>query len=95
METPFTYGRSCYDLEMHSNKTGTAMVASCKLDEPRTVTEYKMQTDRRALGQKFKGDQKKVKCLRDVYQTCGCALPMARRSHGGLYATLASGQWRV
>ncbi|CAM9230060.1 unnamed protein product [Sphacelaria rigidula] len=52
--------RSCYDLEMHSKKTGTAMVASCKLDEPKTVTAYKLQLDRKALGSKFKAEQKKV-----------------------------------
>lgn len=52
--------RSCYDLEMHSKKTGTAMVAASQLDEPQMVTEYKLQIDRRALGTKFKADQKKV-----------------------------------
>lgn len=37
------------------------MMAACQLDEPQTVTEYKLQIDRRALGTKFKSEQKKVK----------------------------------
>lgn len=52
--------RSCYDLEMHSQKTGVAMLASCKLDEPKVVTEYKLQVDRKILGKTFKAEQKKV-----------------------------------
>ncbi|CAM9565940.1 unnamed protein product [Ectocarpus sp. 12 AP-2014] len=52
--------RSCYDLEMHSKKTGVAMLASCKLPEPKVVTEYKLQIDRKALGKTFKAEQKKV-----------------------------------
>lgn len=36
------------------------MVAASQLDEPQMVTEYKLQIDRRALGTKFKADQKKV-----------------------------------
>lgn len=52
--------RSCYDLEMHSKKTGVAMLASCKLDEPKMVTEYKLQIDRKSLGKTFKAEQKKV-----------------------------------
>lgn len=52
--------RSCYDLEMHSKKTGVAMLASCKLDKPQEVTEYKLQIDRKALGKTFKAEQKKV-----------------------------------
>ncbi|CAN0038986.1 unnamed protein product [Ectocarpus fasciculatus] len=52
--------RSCYDLEMHSKKTGVAMLASCKLAEPKVVTEYKLQIDRKALGKTFKAEQKKV-----------------------------------
>lgn len=52
--------RSCYDLEMHSQKTGVAMLASCKLDEPKVVTEYKLQIDRKAIGKTFKAEQKKV-----------------------------------
>lgn len=54
------YDRSCYDLEMHSKKTGVAMLASCKLPEPKVVTEYKLQIDRKALGKTFKAEQKKV-----------------------------------
>lgn len=54
--------RSCYDLEMHSKRTGVPMMASCQLDEPRVVTVYKLQADRKALGVTFKGDQKKVLC---------------------------------
>lgn len=53
--------RSCYDLEMHSKKTGVSMVASYQLDEPKTVTAYKLQVDRRALGTTFKADQKKAR----------------------------------
>lgn len=52
--------RSCYDLEMHSKKTGVSMLAACQLDEPKMVTEYKLQTDRKALGTTFKAEQKKV-----------------------------------
>lgn len=52
--------RSCYDLEVHSKKTGVSMMASCQLDEPKTVTEYKLQTDRKTLGTTFKAQQKKV-----------------------------------
>lgn len=52
--------RSCYDLEVHSKKTGVAMLASCKLDEPKVVTEYKLQVDRKLLGKTFKSEQKKV-----------------------------------
>ncbi|CAN0444458.1 unnamed protein product [Ascophyllum nodosum] len=52
--------RSCYDLEMHSKKTGVPMMASHQLDEPRVITAYKLQVDRKALGVTFKGDQKKV-----------------------------------
>lgn len=37
------------------------MLASCKLDEPKVVTEYKLQLDRKALGKTFKAEQKKVK----------------------------------
>ncbi len=46
---------------MHSKKTGVAMLASCKLDEPKMVTEYKLQIDRKSLGKTFKAEQKKVK----------------------------------
>lgn len=45
---------------MHSQKTGVAMLASCKLDEPKVVTEYRLQVDRKLLGKTFKTDQKKV-----------------------------------
>lgn len=38
------------------------MMASCQLDEPRVITAYKLQADRKALGVTFKGDQKKVLC---------------------------------
>lgn len=38
------------------------MMASCQLDEPRVITVYKLQADRKALGVTFKGDQKKVLC---------------------------------
>lgn len=47
---------------MHSQKTGVAMLASCKLEEPKVVTEYKLQVDRKALGKTFKAEQKKVNC---------------------------------
>lgn len=66
---PFALGRvvpplrSCYDLEMHSQKTGVAMLASCKLDEPKVVTVYKLQIDRKILGKTFKAEQKKVALL--------------------------------
>ncbi|CAM9963468.1 unnamed protein product, partial [Hapterophycus canaliculatus] len=45
---------------MHSQKTGVAMLASCKLDEPKVVTEYKLQIDRKSIGKTFKAEQKKV-----------------------------------
>lgn len=45
---------------MHSQKTGVAMVASCKLNEPQVVTEYKLRVDKKVLGKTFKAEQKKV-----------------------------------
>ena len=47
---------------MHSKRTGVPMMASCQLDEPRVITVYKLQADRKALGVTFKADQKKVLC---------------------------------
>lgn len=46
---------------MHSQKTGVAMLASLKLDEPKVVTEYKLQIDRKSIGKTFKAEQKKVR----------------------------------
>lgn len=48
---------------MHAKKTGVAMLASCKLDKPQEVTEYKLQIDRKVLGKTFKAEQKKVLVL--------------------------------
>ena len=36
-------------------------MASHQLDEPRVITAYKLQVDRKALGVTFKGDQKKAR----------------------------------
>lgn len=60
-KTKKTPVRSCYDLDVHSKKTGVSMMASCQLDEPKTVTEYKLQTDRKTLGTTFKAQQKKAR----------------------------------
>lgn len=66
MENKKTPLRSCYDLEVHSKKTGVSMMASCQLDEPKTVTEYKLQTDRKTLGTTFKAQQKKARLGRGL-----------------------------
>ena len=67
--------RSCYDLEVHSKKTGVSMTASCQLDEPKTVTEYKLQTDRKTLGTTFKAQQKKARLERGYLGTGGYLVP--------------------
>ncbi|CAM9567570.1 unnamed protein product, partial [Discosporangium mesarthrocarpum] len=72
MEIKVSYGwtecvghadRSCYDLEMHSKKTGVALVASTQLSQPTTIKEYRLVIDKKAIGITFKKDQKKVKCF--------------------------------
>lgn len=52
--------RACYDLDVHSKATKTPMVATLKLDESKEIEIAKLKLDRKALGKKFKTDQRVV-----------------------------------
>eukprot|EP00562_Extubocellulus_spinifer_P000123 CAMPEP_0178484438 /NCGR_PEP_ID=MMETSP0696-20121128/7752_1 /TAXON_ID=265572 /ORGANISM="Extubocellulus spinifer, Strain CCMP396" /LENGTH=706 /DNA_ID=CAMNT_0020111991 /DNA_START=63 /DNA_END=2183 /DNA_ORIENTATION=+ len=52
--------RACYDLEVHSKKTNTPMVATQRLDKPMEIEVAKLKFDRKALGKAFRQDQRVV-----------------------------------
>jgi glycyl-tRNA synthetase len=52
--------RACYDLQQHSNRTGVALTASSRLDEPVLVEKNIAVPNKKLIGPKFKGDQKQV-----------------------------------
>ena len=69
MEIEMSYGwiecvghadRACYDLDQHSKKTNTPMVAAVRLPEPIIVDRVIAEANKRLIGPKFKGDQKTV-----------------------------------
>ena len=69
MEIEMSYGwiecvghadRACYDLEQHSKRTNTPMVASARLPEPILVDRTIAEPNKKLIGPKFKLDQKKV-----------------------------------
>jgi len=69
MEIEMSYGwiecvghadRACYDLDQHSKRTNTPMVASARLPEPITIDKVIAEANKRLIGPKFKGDQKIV-----------------------------------
>ena len=52
--------RACYDLEVHSKKTNTPMIATQRLDKPMEIDVAKLKFDRKALGKAFRQDQRVV-----------------------------------
>jgi glycyl-tRNA synthetase len=52
--------RACYDLTQHSDKSGVPMVASMRLPEPILVERTVIEPNKKAIGPRFKGDQKIV-----------------------------------
>mmetsp|Transcript_10713 Transcript_10713/g.25258 ORF Transcript_10713/g.25258 Transcript_10713/m.25258 type:complete len:706 (-) Transcript_10713:48-2165(-) len=52
--------RACYDLEVHSKKTKTPMLATQRLDAPKEIEFAKLKFDRKALGKAFRQDQRVV-----------------------------------
>ena len=69
MEIEMSYGwiecvghadRACYDLDQHSKRTNTPMVASARLPEPILVDKIIAEPNKKLIGPKFKGDQKTV-----------------------------------
>jgi glycyl-tRNA synthetase len=55
--------RACYDLLCHSEKTGVPLVAAERLEKPIMIDKIICEPNKRLLGPKFKGDQKKVIAL--------------------------------
>lgn len=69
MEIQMSYGwiecvghadRACYDLQQHSSKTGTPLVASIRLPEPVMIDKLTIEANKKLLGPRFKADQKLV-----------------------------------
>jgi glycyl-tRNA synthetase len=69
MEIQMSYGwiecvghadRACFDLEQHSKRTGTNMVASERLPEPVHVEKLIAEPNKKLIGPRFKGEQKAV-----------------------------------
>ena len=52
--------RACYDLDVHSKKTKTPMLATQRLDTPKEIEVAKLKFDRKALGKAFRQDQRVV-----------------------------------
>ena len=52
--------RACYDLDVHSKKTKTPMLATQRLDAPKEIEVAKIKFDRKALGKAFRQDQRVV-----------------------------------
>ena len=52
--------RACYDLTQHAEKSGVPMVASMRLPEPIFVDRLVIEPNKKAIGPRFKGDQKSV-----------------------------------
>ena len=52
--------RACYDLTQHAEKSGVPMVASMRLPEPVIVDRLIIEPNKKAIGPRFKGDQKLV-----------------------------------
>ena len=52
--------RACYDLTQHAEKSGVPMVASMRLPEPVIVDRLVIEPNKKAIGPRFKGDQKTV-----------------------------------
>lgn len=52
--------RACYDLQVHSQKSGVPLIAAVTLDKPKQVDYYRLQANRAKIGTTFKQDQKKV-----------------------------------
>lgn len=63
--------RACYDLQVHSDKTGVGMTAAQALDEPITVEFVEVVPDKKKIGPKYRGDQKKVLTFLEDLQTEG------------------------
>jgi glycyl-tRNA synthetase len=59
--------RACYDLEVHSKATKTAMVATQKVDPPVEIEVAKLKFDRKALGMAFKGDARTVSAALEAF----------------------------
>ena len=69
LEIKLTYGwvecvghadRACYDLTQHAEKSGVPMVASMRLPEPIVVDRIVIEPNKKAIGPRFKTDQKTV-----------------------------------
>ncbi|RYH30242.1 glycine--tRNA ligase [archaeon] len=69
MEIQMSYGwiecvghadRACYDLDQHSKRTSTSMVASERLAEPVQIEKTIAEPNKKLIGPRFKGDQKTV-----------------------------------
>lgn len=70
------------------------MLASCKLDKPQEVIEYKLQIDRKALGKTFKAEQKKVQtCQRHTYESCSPQDRGGRGTAGSARARTRADWW--
>ena len=52
--------RACYDLDVHSKKTKTPMLATQRLDTPKEIEVAKLKFDRKTLGKVFRQDQRVV-----------------------------------
>ncbi|CAM1510210.1 Fc.00g005450.m01.CDS01 [Cosmosporella sp. VM-42] len=52
--------RSAYDLAVHAKQTGKPLVVREALEEPRTVTEWEVEIDKKKFGPKFKKDAKAI-----------------------------------
>lgn len=52
--------RACYDLDQHSKRTNTSMVAALRLPEPIVVDKVIAEPNKKLLGPRFKTDQKIV-----------------------------------
>ncbi|KAK0645919.1 hypothetical protein B0T16DRAFT_328305 [Cercophora newfieldiana] len=52
--------RSAYDLSVHAKKTGASLVVKERLEEPKVIEEWVVDTDKKVLGLTFKKDAKAV-----------------------------------
>lgn len=58
--------RSAYDLTVHKNKTGAALVVRETRKEPIVIEEYEVELDKKKLGPKFRKDAKAVESAVDA-----------------------------
>ncbi len=85
--------RSCYDLECHSAKTGIPLVASQRLDEPILVDKTIAEANKKLIGPKFKGDQKKV--LAAIEALDGSALDEFKSNLDGKGVAILDGGFEI